>query len=134
MACDCDGFEKEGKAIHSFNTHSKTSYGSQNTMSQCTKMLQKIQRHLKVLGSRLSFKRVEVTGNLTQMAQCGLAMGVRSFIKMIVGIFKRRVLACWDTLSNLLLVMRFMLCMGDVGQYAALPGIAFEKCHRVTLW
>ena len=29
--------------------------------------------------------------------------------------------------------MRYMLCMGNVGQYAAtLPGVAFEKWHSYT--
>src|SRR5210317_501492 len=43
----CNGCEKEGKDIHSFNTHPKPPYGSE---IQCTNMLQKIQQHLKVLG------------------------------------------------------------------------------------
>ena len=53
----CDGHEKEGKAIHSFIVHPKPPYGSQ---IQCANMLQRIQRHPKVLGTHVSLKRAEV--------------------------------------------------------------------------
>ena len=29
--------------------------------------------------------------------------------------------------------MRAMSCMSDAGQYAALPGVAFKKCHSYTV-
>ena len=53
----CNGREKEEKAIHSFNTHPKPPYGSE---IQCGNMLQKIQRHPKVLVSWLSLKGAEM--------------------------------------------------------------------------
>src|SRR5210317_2192289 len=61
----CNGREKEGKAIHSFNTHPKPPYGSQ---IQCSNMLQKIQRHPKALGTRSSAK-VGKTLRPVKMAQ-----------------------------------------------------------------
>ena len=59
----CNGREKEEKAIHSFNTHPKPPYGSQ---IQCGNMLQNIQRHPKVLATRLSLKGAEVDKSRSQ--------------------------------------------------------------------
>ena len=69
----CNGRKKEEKAIHSFNTHPKPPYGSQ---IQCGNMLQNIQRHPKVLATRLSLKGAEVDKSRSQR-YLRLAMAVK---------------------------------------------------------